>query len=169
MGLYPNQSLYTTINVNDHEPFIVGDSIISYTFEYIYVGSPISNATIAHQVKSHIKLKQSHVRIFTSFVSKDVDAPYKVKKVVWESALKGSIFYSCESWMYENLKSASQPYLTTQTLLLGVHSQTCTDLVVPSNKPLIWKKFQNVKQMCILKNWRTYMKTPLPLHYIYYH
>ncbi len=132
--------MYTTINVNDHEPFIVGDSIISYTFEYIYVGSPISNATIAHQVKSHIKLKQSHVRIFTSFVSKDVDAPYKVKKVVWERALKGSIFYSCESWMYENLKSASQPYLTTQTLLLGVHSQTCTDLVVPSNKPLIWKK-----------------------------
>ncbi len=46
MGIHPTKSLYTPVNVTDQEPFIVGDNIISYTQEYIYVVSPISNATI---------------------------------------------------------------------------------------------------------------------------
>ncbi len=41
-----------------------------------------------------------------------------------------AIFYSCGSWICENLKSASQPYLTIQKLLLGVCTQTCTNLVI---------------------------------------
>ncbi len=59
MGIHPTKSLYTPVNVNDQEPFIGGDSKISYTKEYIYVGSPISSATITHQVESHIKSKQT--------------------------------------------------------------------------------------------------------------
>ncbi len=35
MGIHPTKSLITTVNINDQEPFIVGDSIISYTQEYI--------------------------------------------------------------------------------------------------------------------------------------
>ncbi len=35
MRLHPTKSLYTPVNVNDQEPFIVGGSIISYTQEYI--------------------------------------------------------------------------------------------------------------------------------------
>ncbi len=66
--------------------------IISYTQEYIYVGSHISNSTIAHQVQSHIKSKQNHVRIFSSFVSKNEDVTYQVNEVVWESVLKVQYF-----------------------------------------------------------------------------
>ncbi len=63
---------------------------------------------------------QSHVRKFTSFVSKNEDAPYKVKKVVWESALKGALYVKVGCVKTLNLP-LSHPYLTIQTLLVGVH------------------------------------------------
>ncbi len=129
MGIHPTKSLYMTVNSDDKEAFILGDAVISHTEEYVYLGSIFSSTTIAQQITAHIDAKQNHVRKFTSFITKNNDAPFSVKKLVWESALKGAILYGCESWMCDNVRSAAQPYITTLKLLLGVRAQTCTDLV----------------------------------------
>jgi hypothetical protein len=63
---------------------VLEDTIIAYTDEYVYLGSPISNAPVPKQVASHIEKKQSHVRKFSAFVSKNEDAPYTIKKTVWK-------------------------------------------------------------------------------------
>ncbi len=53
--------------------------------------------------------------------------------------------------MCDNLKSASQPYLTTQKLLLGVCSQTCTELVILESKNCSAKSFITKWQQVFLR------------------
>ena len=60
---------------------------------------------------------------------KNSEAPFAVKKAVWESALNASILYSCETWMTSSLKQAEQLYQHTLKDLVGVRYQIPTDLV----------------------------------------
>jgi hypothetical protein len=102
-------------------------------------------------VASHIEKNQSHVRKFSAFIAKNEDALFVVKRTVWQSALKGVIFYSCESWLCENLKAAMQFFLTTQKILLGVRPQTYTDLVHSEVGTGTTKSFIQRSQQNILK------------------
>jgi hypothetical protein len=68
-----------------------------------------------------------------------------------ESALKGAILYGCESWLCDNVRAASQPFLTTQKLLLGVRPQTCTDLVTLEIGAGTAKSFIQSRQLDFLK------------------
>ena len=90
-------------------------------------------------------MKQCHVRKFVSFLSKNFDAPFKVKQTVWQSCVNSAILYSCESWMVKDLTPIQTQYLTTAKDLLGVRSQTPNDLVyvelnVPSVQSLVKKR-----------------------------
>ena len=82
---------------------------------------------------------------FYTFLYKNNDAPYHVKKTVWDSALKSAIFYSSETWLTRNLKCAESVYIATLKRLLGVRATTSTDVVlleagVPSAKAFIKQK-----------------------------
>ncbi len=95
------------------------------------------------------------MRKFTSFICKNEDTPYSVKRAVWESALQGAILYSCESWICDYLKSTMKPFLTTQMLLLGVRPQTCTDLVTIEMGCGTAKSYIQRRQLTFLKKLRT--------------
>ena len=64
-----------------------------------------------------------------SFISKNYDAPFSVKKLVWRSALLSSIMFSCETWLTNNLKPIEKIYNETLKNLLGVRRSTCNDIV----------------------------------------
>ncbi len=85
MTMYPTKSKYFAVNTGDHEPFILGDVVISYQDLYVYLGSPISNSNTKKQVANHAATKQCYIRKFRSFLAKNCDAPFVMKKVVWES------------------------------------------------------------------------------------
>ena len=129
MAIHPTKSQFMTVNVADHIPFEIEKVKISYTSTYTYLGSIIEDAPIRDQVKTHIDSKRGHIRKFSSFLRKNAEAPFKVKKVVLESALKGSILYGCESWLCEDMQLVNQVTAAAQKQLLGVRTQTCTDLV----------------------------------------
>ena len=129
MLIHPNKSQFITVCTNDTTPFQLGDIIIRHTESYCYLGTPISGKPIQQQVTEHLKAKQSHVRKYLSFLSKNSDAPFIVKKTVWNAALNSAIFYSAETWFCSNLKTANAPYLTSAKALLGVRTQTSNDLV----------------------------------------
>ena len=95
----------------------------------MYLGSPISNAPIHKQVCELVALKHCHARKFCSFLRKNSEAPFIVKKSVWESALISSMLYSCETWMNRSSRSAELLYQDTLTDLWGVRYQTPSDLV----------------------------------------
>ena len=67
---------------------------------------------------------------FQSFLRRNTDAPFQIKKRVWESALCASVFFSCETWLVRNLKPTETTYNGTLKNLLGVRATSCNDLVL---------------------------------------
>lgn len=145
MSIHPIKSKYFAINTLDQEPFVIDDVVISYQDVYTYLGTPISNSSMQKQVAQHAGSKQSHVRKFASFLARNCDAPFVVKRAVWESCLSSSILYSCESWMVNNVTPIHTQYLTSVKELLGVRTQTPSMLIyveldTPSVQALIKKR-----------------------------
>ncbi len=70
-------------------------------------------------LQQHLNAKSSHVLKFTSFLAKNIDAPFSVKKSVWNSVLQRAIFYNCETWLTRDLRIAETIYMSTmnQTFL----------------------------------------------------
>ncbi len=55
---------------------------------YVYLESPVSNSTINKQMASHAATKQTVPYKKVQFIfRKNIDAPFAVKKVVWDSVL----------------------------------------------------------------------------------
>lgn len=130
MKIHPAKSQYIVINSDDSLPFHVANIEIKKTDKYQYLGTWISNASIAEQAKYHLKSKANQTFKFSSFLAKNQDAPFPVKRKVWESALLSSLFYSAETWLTNNLKTAEQVYASTLKQLLSVRTTTCTDLCI---------------------------------------
>ena len=91
------------------------------------------------------------------FLKKNRDAPFQVKKEVLESAMKGVILYGCESWLCDNMQPADSAIVSAQKQLLGVRTQTCTDLVrlelsSASAKSLVQKRQRSYFQKLMLKS-----------------
>ena len=99
-------------------------------------------------IVSHVT---THVQKFISFCAKNADAPYKIKHLVWESAMNSAILYSCESWLTGNLKCIEQPYLQTIKTLLGVRPQTCSELVYAETGEIPVKAKIMARQLSFLK------------------
>ena len=131
IGMVINQSKtqYICTNVSDPQPFKIDNLVVEHTNVYTYLGTPISAMSIADQVKLHLQQKTPHVLKFFSFLSKNHDAPFPIKCTVWNSALKATIFYSCETWLTKDLRAAETIYNNTLKSMLGVRSTTCNDLV----------------------------------------
>ena len=145
MRIHPGKSQYIVINSSDEMAFHLGDITIEHTGSYTYLGTPISNKPMKQQIVDHLASKQNHTRKFLSFLSKNYDAPFSVKKTVWESAMMSAILYSAETWLADNLSEARAPYLSTAKALLGVRTQTASDLIylemgIPTVEALIKKR-----------------------------
>lgn len=151
MTLHPSKSRYLSVNANNHDPFIVDDVVIEHCEEYIYLGTPINNESIADQVKRHIKWKNSHLLKFSSFLTKNYDVPFSVKNKVRQCALNTALFYSCETWLCHDLKAADSTYLTSLKQMLGVRTTTCNDLVCIETDVPSAKSFIKDKQVCFLR------------------
>ena len=130
MIINPSKSKFMCINSQNTSSFQLDGISIDHCMSYTYLGTPIINDSISEQVKLHLEQKVRHVFKFYSFLRKNSDAPYKVKRHVWDSALCSSIFYSCETWFTKDLRCTEKFYLQSLKALLGVRITTCNDLVL---------------------------------------
>jgi hypothetical protein len=117
-------------NPAENEQIIIDDVTLSHTNEYIYLGTPISNTPTSRQVLAHIQNKEAQAFKFSSFLRKNSDAPFNVKKAVWNSALMSSILYCCESWLVSDFRTVERLFFRTIKELLGVRQTTCNNLVL---------------------------------------
>ena len=129
----------------DNEPFTIGGFSIVEIVLCIYIGATIKNSKVAAQIESDMNLKMRHGRKFYSFVSAHRDAPFTVKKTVWDAAVISAITYASESWWTTDLKPAVSLYMSTLKRLLGVRTQTPNDLCLmeldlPSMPALVTKR-----------------------------
>ena len=71
----------------DAEPLIVNDLIIGKCDRYVYLGSSVtSSGSVSSAVKTQAALKMPHVLKFVSFIKKNNDVPFAVKKRVFDAA-----------------------------------------------------------------------------------
>ena len=79
-------------------------------------------------VKIHAKEKICHVLQFVSFLRKNNDIPFAVKRRVCDAALMSSLLYGCESCIGEDMKPMAKLYHWCLKQLLGVRKCTCNDV-----------------------------------------
>lgn len=130
MKINAAKSKILTVCSNDKEPFFLGEISIQSTDKYQYLGTPITDATIKEQMLTHLEQKKPQTLKFAAFLHKNCDAPFQVKRKVWQAALLSSIFYSSESWLCHDLRPAEHLYITSLKQMMGVRTTTCTDLVL---------------------------------------
>ncbi len=95
----------------DSEPLVLNQLVVPHCNTYIYLGSPFtSDGSTSSAVKVHADLKMPHVLKFISFISKNIDVPFYVKKKVFEAALMSTLVYGCESWVAADLKQMVKLY-----------------------------------------------------------
>ena len=145
MEIHPTKSKFLAINSDDKTPIVIDTVIVSYTNLYLYLGSFISMEPISLQMKHHFDDKYKQVLKFYTFLYKNNDVPYHVKRSVWDSAVKSSLFYGAETWITNDLSIAESTYLATVKRLLAVRTSTNTDIVLleaglPSPKAYIKQK-----------------------------
>jgi hypothetical protein len=142
MIIHPSKSQYMSVNDTDKTSIQIDNILIEKTPCYTYLGTKITDENITAQMKLHVESKKPHIHKFYSFLAKNNDCPYIIKRKVWNSALNTTVLYSCETWITTNLQPVEAPYNNTLKNLLAVRQSTCNDLVhietgLPNAKSII--------------------------------
>lgn len=130
----------------DKEIIQVGGLEIESCERYVYLGSPFtSDGSISSAIKVHAQSRMCHALKFISFLSKNNDIPFLVKRKVFNAALLSTILYGCESWIGGDLKPIVKLYHMCLKQLLGVRKSTCNNLCLvelgyPPLKALVTSK-----------------------------
>ena len=105
-----------------------GSINIGHCMEYNYLGCWfLSDGKVSSAVKKHANDKQKHYMKLVSFLNKNRDFPFCVKKKVVDSAFMAAILYGCESWFTQS-HFMNSLYLGAIKALLGVRKTTSSDL-----------------------------------------
>ena len=126
----------------------MGNMPVTKCSSYTYLGTEITAEPLNKHIAAHVKIKESQALKFYSFLNKNFDAPYTVKKQVWTSALISSIMFSCETWLTKDFTSVNRLYNDTLKNMLGVRRTTCNDILyietgIPDAKTFIQIRQKN--------------------------
>lgn len=111
----------------DRQPLRVNTLAINHCQQYTYLGSVFtSDGSVSSAVKLHTKAKMGHALKYVSFVDKNNDIPFTVKRRVLDAALMSSLFYSCESWLSADSKPITKVYNWVIKQMPGVRKNTAS-------------------------------------------
>lgn len=133
-------------SAEDREPFRVGEMVVEWCDRYMYLGSMFTSiGTLKSAIAAHAQVKMCHILKFVSFLEKNRDIPFYVKKRMFDAALVSTILYGCESWFHGDLRPVEKLYNWGIKQLLGVRMTTCTDICYvelgyPTLKSLVLSK-----------------------------
>ena len=137
----------------DREKISVADLTVENCDSYTYLGAIFTqDGSVDSTVKAHLKAKQRHIMKFVSFVSKNVDFPFWVKRKVFDSALMSAILYGCEAWIGTSARHAQKDYNTGVKALLGVRTSTPNDICLTElNLPSVAARVISAQQKLVNK------------------
>ena len=134
------------ISIVDREPFRVDGLTVSWCDRYIYLGGVFtSDGSVSSSIAAHAQAKMCHILKFISFVNKNNDVTFFVKKKLFNAALMSTVLYGCESWVNGDLKPIVKLYNWGIKQLLGVRKSACNDLCylevgMPTLKAIVMDK-----------------------------
>ena len=93
-------------------------------------------------MKEHVKERNKNLNKLHIFLAANYDAPFFVKKKVFQAAFSAAILYGMESWLDISLKPIEVMYMKGVRALLGVRNSTQSDLClieagIPSLQSLV--------------------------------
>jgi hypothetical protein len=102
---------------------------IKFTNSYVYLGSTFTqDGRITSAIKAHAQSKRKDLLKLITFTCKNFDAPFCVKRKVFQACFIAALTYGCESWINCSLKPIENLYYGAIKALLSVRSSTCHDL-----------------------------------------
>ena len=82
----------------DRETIVVQDLTVKHCKSYTYLGVIVTeNGSATSSLKAHVDDKKKHLNRLQIFLSRNYDAPFFVKKKVFDAAFSSAILYGCES------------------------------------------------------------------------
>ncbi len=116
-------------NAEDYEPLRVDGLVVTRCNRYVYLGSPFTaDGSVSKDVKEHADTVVKHIIKFTSFLNKNNDIPFIVKRRIFEAAVMSVVLYGCESWLNADLRPIAKLYNWALKSLLSVRGTTCNNL-----------------------------------------
>ena len=116
-------------SVAERAPVRVGEMVVEWCDRYTYLGSVFTcDGSLASAIQAHAQAKMCHVLKYVSFLQKNNDIPFYVKKRMFDAAMISTVLYGCESWFQGDLRPVERLYNWGIKQLLGVRMTTCTDL-----------------------------------------
>ena len=113
----------------DKENLVVDNLVVEHCSQYVYLGSPFTaDGSVSSAVKAHAMLKMPHFNKFISFLTKNNDVRFVVKKRVFDAAFMSSFLYASETWLNADLRPVTKLYDWALKQLLCVRKPTCKDI-----------------------------------------
>ena len=156
MVINPDKTRFMVVNGEDQDrtPMVVSEDLtITNCSSYTYLGCIFTEDGLSEStVKQHLKSKQSHLLKFISFLTKNFDFPFWVKRKVLDAALLSTILYGCEVWLGNSVKAMTATYNASIRNLLGVRSTTATDLcLIEAGYPSLEARVKNIQRKVVQK------------------
>ena len=113
----------------DRETILLGEPRITHIDKYMYLGVFFTaDGNIPSSLKEHICDRYKHFNKLIIFLTCNYDAPFSVKKKVFQAAFSTALLYGMESWLNLSLKPMEVLYMKGVRVLLGVKKSTPSDL-----------------------------------------
>ncbi len=158
MKINQDKTKFLVINgsVGDDDPIHVDGFVVNHCTSYVYLGSPFtSDGSPSAAVKMHAKTKMCQVLKYVSFVKKNNDVPFIVKRRVLDAALMSSLLYGCESWFEADLKPITKLYNWAIKQLLGVRRSTSSLVCyAEAGYPLLTDLVRQKQHKFFVKMWK---------------
>jgi hypothetical protein len=125
---------------------LYGHLEVKYSDSYTYLGSPITDdGKISTAIKLHAAASEKHLNKFITFIHRNPDLPFTVKRQIMDACFVSSIIYAGEGWFGGQLKPLETLYIRAIKCLLNVRITTCTDMCLlelnqPSLNTLLLKR-----------------------------
>ena len=122
---------------SDTTTIVSNGLLVEYCPVFIYLGAFITDdANCRHSIELHIEDKMKHVLKFASFLNRNPDLPFSMKKRVADACVLSSLLYGSETWLCNSYGKLKSLYMNIIKLLLKVRKTTCNDLcLIESGMP----------------------------------
>ena len=143
------------------ESIIANDIIVKYCNNYKYLGTFVTDDGAYKTVRFTSK---DIIKLYT-FINRNPELPYSMKRRVAESCILSSLLYGCETWMCNNYGKVESAYFSIIKRLLNARETTCNDIT------LVESGFPTLKST-VKSRMSTFMKKKLnlsnddPLHIV---
>ena len=169
MSINKTKTKFMVINNTDEDkvPITSDGFIVTYCTSYLYLGAYITDdASYRTSITMHINDKKKHYLKYVSFLVKNPDLPFTIKKKVAEACVLTTILYGCETWFNYDCRKLEIVYMGIIKALLSVRKTTCNDLcLIESGIPSLQAMIRN-KQYKYMDKKLTTIEDGSPLKFV---